>query len=61
MRLFRLEQKEEKQIKKAQRMKEGMDKWQRENPDARRRAYGRCQTWSYQHDKGVVVKKQEDE
>jgi hypothetical protein len=61
MRLFRLEQKEEKEVQRALRKEAGVEKWQRQNPDERRRAYGRCQTWSYQHDRGVVKKKKEDE
>jgi hypothetical protein len=57
MRLYRLQQKEEKEINRALRKKEGMDEWQKNNPEARRRAYGQCQTWSYRHNKALIDKK----
>jgi hypothetical protein len=61
LRLYRLQQKEEKEIQRALRKKEGMDEWQKNNPEARRRAYGQCQTWVYRHDRATVGKKKEDE
>ncbi len=60
LRLFRLQQKEEKEVRMAERKKEGMDQWQKNNPEARRRAYGQCQTWVYRHDRATVGKKKEE-
>jgi hypothetical protein len=59
LRLYRLQQKEEKENRRAERKKLGMDEWQKNNPDARRRAYGQCQTWVYKHDKATTGKKKD--
>ena len=61
LRLYRLEQKEMKEVEKALRKKEGMDEWQKKNPDAKRRMYGQTQTWVYRHDRAVIGKKEKKE
>lgn len=56
MRLYRLQQKEAKAVRKSERIKESMEEWRKKNPDAPERAYGKCITWSYRHDKPVSAK-----
>jgi len=54
LRLYRLQQKEEKEIKRAERIKSGMEEWQKKNdPDSKRR-YGQYQTWSYRHNSATI-------
>jgi hypothetical protein len=50
LRLHRLQQREEKQIMRAERFKAGAEEWEKRNNSDRARLYGNYQTWSYRHD-----------
>lgn len=51
VRYERLQAKEAKAIDRAARLKAGMEKWKKDNPEARARAYGNCITWSFEPNK----------
>ena len=53
MRLYRLNQKEARVARKAERLENAMKDWKDENPQGKHRSYGECITWSYRHDQPV--------